>query len=655
MISETNKHLSESAPRAKTQRFGQLALRLPRLQLVIAAAVLALCGMPAAHAGDRDNDRDREHDHDRSARAAKLRSFIDQQVGGIDKLKVPATNAEIPVPPGKPEQPDRFQTTEAKRFLGKLLFHDPVRTARININKGVPVDLPAGTAFGGTVQGADLGRVPAIVHATKQTGSCGTCHFGEAATKAGQQINLHVGAEGRGYTDEKGNFVVRRRTQEILVKKRASPIFPGDTLVDGLPTLTDIDTILGKRVVTTPAAFRQQPTPSALLATGRLDELDSVGRMSMSVIGFAFNNRLLFGGFAGEPETSPGGLNPFGDPAGENITLLLLDAHRMIGEQSAELVKVRPFVKLFQDAFPKEAADAAATNDWTKLVNDETVLRATATFLRTVVTRNTPFDRFLAGDNRALTASQRRGAQLFFTKATEGGAGCVACHSGPMLNKQANDPDVAGIGKFVEENFINVGIGDHPVQALNALERGRLNPNVLGKDGFPYHAEDTGRQEITGNPDHAFKFRSLTLRQLKDGGNFFHNASFTKLRDVVEYFNAGVPQDPTAGAAATLSKRFTNPRGPGYPRGLGLSAKQVDDLTEFLEDGLYDPAFLKFDPKSTTDAFQPHERDLTYSKYRPDLAALGAKDGFMLSGLAVNNNDPLSRRDLGLEFLDVTS
>jgi hypothetical protein len=402
MIPETNKHPSEQAPQANAQRFGRLTLRLPRAQVVLAAAVLMLCGMPASHAGDRDNDRDRdrdrdrerEHDNDRGARAAQLRSFIDRQVGGIDKLKVPATNAEIPVPPGKPEQPDRYQTTEAKRFLGKLLFHDPVRTSRININKGVPVDLPAGTAFGGTVSGGDLGRVPAIVQATKQTGSCGTCHFGEAATKAGQQLNLHVGAEGRGYTDEKGNFVVRRRTQEILVKKRASPIFPGDTLVDGLPTLTDIDTILGKRVVTTPAAFRQQPTPSALLATGRLDELDSVGRMSMSVIGFAFNNRLLFGGFAGEPETSPGGLNPFGDPAGENITLLLLDAHRMIGEQSAELVKVRPFVKLFQDAFPKEAADAAATNDWTKLVNDETVLRATATFLRTVVTRNTPFDNF---------------------------------------------------------------------------------------------------------------------------------------------------------------------------------------------------------------------------------------------------------------------
>ena len=645
MTSDKNRTSSERVRRADASRIVRRPLRPWALG---AASIVLFCGTLGVQA----DDRDRGDDHGPSA--AQLRRLIDQQVGGIDKLKVPATNADIPVPPGKAAEPDRYKTTEAKRYLGKLLFHDPVRTARININEGVPVNLPAGTTFGGTLMASNP-NVQAIVNATKQTGSCGTCHFGEAATKAGQQLNLHVGAEGRSYTDEKGNFIVRRRTQEILAKKRSAPIFPGDTLVDALPTLTDIDTILGQRVVTTPAAFRHAPMPSALLATGRLDELDSVARMSMSVIGFAFNNRLLFGGFAGEPETTIGALNPFDDPAGENITLLLLDAHRMIGEQSAELIKNRPFVKLFQDAFPKEAADAAAAGDMTKLVNDVTVLRATATFLRTVVTRNTPFDRFVAGDNRALTASQRRGAQLFFSKATEGGAGCASCHSGPMLNKQLNDPDVAGIGQFVEQNFINVGIGDHPVQALNALARGRLDPNKLGRDGFPYHAEDTGRQEITGNPDHAFKFRSLTLRQLKDGGNFFHNASFTRVREVVEYFNAGVPQDPTAGAAPTLSKRFTNPRGPGYPRGLGLSARQVDDLSDFLENGLYDPAFVKHDPKSSTDAFQPHERDLTYSKYRPDLAALGARDGFMLSGLAINNNDPLSRRDQGLEFLDVTS
>jgi Di-haem cytochrome c peroxidase len=626
-------------------RFVLGANRRRALRATVAASLLALGGAVAA---DSDNGR------------SELRQFIARQVGGIDKLVVPAKDADIPVPAPRagtpPEYKDRYTTTEAKRYLGKLLFHDPVRTARINKNEKQPEDLPAGTAFGGTLNGSDP-QVPAIVAATKQSGSCGSCHFGEAATKAGAQLNLHVGAEGRGYTDRNGNFIVRRRTQDILVKKRNAPIFPGDTLVDALPTLTDIDIIRGQRVVTTPAPFYHRPESGAekLLATGRLDELDSVGRVSMSVIGFAFNNRLLFGGFGGELPTLAGSVNPFNDPAQENLTLLLLDAHRMIEFQSAELMKIPAFVKLFREAFPEEAAKAASTGNMGELINDQTVFRATSTFLRTVVTRNTPYDKFLAGDERALTPSQRRGARLFFTKATEGGAGCVGCHSGPMLNKQVNDPDVAGIGQFVEENFINVGRGDHPVQALNALARGLLDPSKLGPDGFPYHAEDTGRQEITGNLEHAFKFRSLTLRQLKDAGNFFHDGALTKVRDVVEYFNAGVPADRTAGAAPTLDARFTHPRGPGSQRGLGLSSRQVDDLADFLENGLYDPAFRKYDPKSNTDSFQPHERDLTYSKYRPDLAALGAKDGFMLSGLAINNNDPLSRRDQGLEFLDVTS
>jgi hypothetical protein len=88
---------------------------------------------------------------------------------------------------------------------------------------------------------------------------------------------------------------------------------------------------------------------------------------------------------------------------------------------------------------------------------------------------------------------------------------------------------------------------------------------------------------------------------------------------------------------------------------LGLSSRQVNDLTDFIENGLYDPAFVHYDPKSATPTLQPNVRDLTYSKYRPDLAALGARDGLMLSGLAIDDNDPLARRDQGLEFLDVTS
>jgi hypothetical protein len=242
-----------------------------------------------------------------------------------------------------------------------------------------------------------------------------------------------------------------------------------------------------------------------------------------------------------------------------------------------------------------------------------------------------------------LTAAQRRGARLFFTEATgrAGGAGCFSCHSGPMLNKQSNDPDVAGVGEFVEQNFFNLGLTDHPRQALNREARNDAN------------FRDEGRKEFTGDADDAFKFRVLTLRQLKDARNFMHNASFTRVRDVVSYFNAGRAQDEEAGATATT--RFTNPRGPGTPRGLGLSGHDLEDLTDFLENALYDHGFVRFDPRSTTDTLQLNDRDLAYSVYRPDLAALGAVDGKLLSGLAQDNNDPLSRRDMGLEFLDVTN
>lgn len=174
--------------------------------------------------------------------------------------------------------------------------------------------------------------------------------------------------------------------------------------------------------------MRKQPDPGRLLRTGRLDALDSVARNAPVVIGAAFNNRLLLGGFAGEPDESPGGLNPFNFPAQESVALLLLDAHRMLDFQSAEIQRVPAFVKLFQDAFPEEAAQAAAKNDLNLLINDITVLRATASFMRATVTRNTPWDRFLASENNALTPAQRRGARLFFTPAAKGAFAECADH-----------------------------------------------------------------------------------------------------------------------------------------------------------------------------------------------------------------------------------
>jgi cytochrome c peroxidase len=563
----------------------------------------------------------------------QLREFVDQQVGGINKLIVPATDSDLPQPRLPSGDPDPFfRTTEAKRFLGKMLFFDPVRASRVV------------TEFGG-------------VAATSQTSSCGSCHLGEAALKAGTLLNFATGGEGRGYTDAEGNFIPRRRPRlDVLPILRQNPLFPGDALVDELPTLTDVY----ESAVASPARGRKLPPPGRLLRTGRLDALDSVGRNAPSVLGAAFNNRLLLGGFAGEPDASVGGLNPFEHPAQENVALLLLDAHRMLDDkpgstqpvrfQSAELERLPVYRQLFRDAFPEEARRAPGCVPQTApspgscdlLINDMTILRATATFMRTAVSRNMPWDRFLAGDNGALSASQRQGARLFFTPASAGGAGCYSCHSGPMLNKQVNDPDLAGAGQFVEENFFNLGLGDHPLQALNRAARN--DPNF----------RDDGRREITGRDSDAFKFRSLTLRQLKDGRFFFHNGSFTSVKDVVQYFNGGLPQDAVAAAAGTLTPRFTYPRGIGSAPGLGLNDDQVNDLTDFLENGLYDPGLVRFDPNSTTKTLAPNEQDLTYSRFRPDLAALGAIDGRMPSGRPQSNDDALSRRDMGLEFLDVT-
>jgi cytochrome c peroxidase len=590
--------------------------RLFRAALAISLSMA--CGVLVA---DR-NDREDHENHGSSP--THLRQFIDQQVGGIQKLTVPRNDADLPQPHLANGRPDPFfQTTEAKRYLGKQLFHDPVRMVRID------------PKFGGVL-------------ATSQTATCASCHMGEAASKAGTLLNFAVGGEGRHYTDAEGNFIPRRRPRvDILTKLRDAPLFPGDALVDSLPTLTDIYEF----AVGSPARGRKLPDPGKLLATGRLDALDSVARNAPGVIGAGFNNRLLMGGFAGEPDASAGALNPFEHPAQENVALLLLDAHRMLGAQSAELEKYAIYRKLFRDAFPEEAAQAQgcvpqvppAPKACEPLINDMNVFRATATFLRTTVTRDTPWDRFLAGENRALTEKQRQGVRLFFTAADKGGAGCYSCHSGPMLNKQPNDPDVTGAGQFVEENFFNLGLADHPLQALNRA--GRNQPNF----------RDDGRKEITGRDSDAFKFRVLTLRQLKDARFFFHNGSFSDVKDVVKYFNAGVPQDAGAAAAGTLTTRFTHPRGPGSNAGLGLHEEQVNALTDFLENGLYDPAFVHYDPKSLTRMFQLSPPDFLYSIYRPDLQALGAIDGRPASGLPQDNNDALSRRDAGIEFLDVTA
>src|SRR5258707_13797594 len=82
--------------------------------------------------------------------------------------------------------------------------------------------------------------------------------------------------------------------------------------------------------------------------------------------------------------------------------------------------------------------------------------------------------------------------------------------------------------------------------------------------------------EITFNSADAFKFRVVMLRQLKDARTFFRNGSVTKVWDVVQDFNAGIPQDPVAGAAPRCRHRVTRPP--------GLEGHQGEDVTAFPGD-----------------------------------------------------------------------
>lgn len=502
-----------------------------------------------------------------------VRTLVISRVGSLETLRVPGSDADMPQP-----SDSLFQVTPAKKRLGKFLFFDPVRTTSVR---------------------PDMGGVRVLA----QTSSCGSCHLGEMASKAGTRQALGMGGEGRGFIDpQTGRFVARRD--------------PFPDLVDILPTPVDVIDGIGN-----------------LTMSGRFDGLDGPARVAPSLIGFAANTRLFWSGPAGEPY-DPGNpnkvnINPDNLPAGESAVMFTFMAHRMIGTQQFAVQQIPAYVELFRRAFPDEAAAADASNNLDDLINDNTLARAIAGFLRTVITRNTPWDRFLAGDDAALTQQQLRGAQLFFSSPADGGANCVACHSGFALNKVLGDE----AGALIEENFHNIGIGDHPAMELARQTLG--DPTIF----------DIGRAEATGDPADNFRFKAPTLRQMRDAAPYMHSGEFDTLRQVVEYINAGVPSSSEAAGAGNLDDLFTNPRDPGRT-GLGLSDEDITALVDFLENGLHDPAFVTRDPNSTTETFNLNAADLTYDL---ELMLLGAINGRVPSGLPHPNADARSVEDIAAQ------
>jgi cytochrome c peroxidase len=201
--------------------------------------------------------------------------------------------------------------------------------------------------------------------------------------------------------------------------------------------------------------------------------------------------------------------------------------------------------------------------------------KAIAEFEFTLVFADAPLDQFARGARTAMTASQKRGALLFF-----GRAGCVGCHR------------VAGPSNEMFSDFAEHVVG--VPQVAPAFGAGTGNVLFAG-DG---HDEDFGLEEISGNPADRYKFRTAPLRNLAVAPGFFHNGAFARLEDAIGFHlnviagartydpaQAGVPADLTHVGPVVPMKLLDR----GVRQPTPLDPQEFDDIVAFVRDGLLDP------------------------------------------------------------------
>jgi len=185
-------------------------------------------------------------------------------------------------------------------------------------------------------------------------------------------------------------------------------------------------------------------------------------------------------------------------------------------EQALQRLREDPiYAGEFRAAFPPDG-DVSAEN----------VSAAIASFERTILSGNSPYDRFMAGDKKALSESARRGLKIFND---ENKGNCQTCHVG---------------ANFSDENYNNIGIGMTSGEA------------------------DMGRYAISKLEGHQGAFKTPTLRDVAGRGPYMHDGSQTTLKEVVAFYIQG-----------GHANRWLSPK----IRALKLTQQEQQDLVEFLE------------------------------------------------------------------------
>lgn len=178
---------------------------------------------------------------------------------------------------------------------------------------------------------------------------------------------------------------------------------------------------------------------------------------------------------------------------------------------SARLAEVEGYRAAFARAYAKEISPAL-------------ILQALTAFEQTLISRDSPYDRDLAGDAGALSPLARAGKELFFSPR----GGCSQCHNGPLLSDQ---------------KFYNLGIAEPAILGNDPAHRATRR-FMLQSRGLAMTPKDPGRYLATGNPADMGAFRTPPLRQVAQTGPYMHNGSYASLAEVIDFFSAGAP-DPS--------------------------------------------------------------------------------------------------------------
>lgn len=213
----------------------------------------------------------------------------------------------------------------------------------------------------------------------------------------------------------------------------------------------------------------------------------------------------------------------------------------------AKIARIEEYTQAFSKVFGRS-------------VNGPDLLRAVASYERTLVSFDSPFDHFIAGEKKAIDESAKRGWELFNAKAR-----CNKCHALSDTNRDVTN--------FIDNDFHNIGIGiiKHDVVAL-AVRAEKLvasgDTAAIDRAAIETDMSALGRFLITKKAADTAAFKTPNLRNVLVTGPYFHDGSQETLWDVIDHYNKG------AGVKNPWLDEDIQP--------LALTEPEIDDLVAFL-------------------------------------------------------------------------